>query len=145
MLDQKGRRPSVATRRTGYVFATVFNAAVLYAIHSWPGWQQVPFLTSETKQVLSWVSASLIAGLGANVVYVLADPPWLKSLGDLVITGIGLVAIIRIWQVFPFDFGETSFDWALLVRILLGIGFFGSIAAMIVQSVVLVADGSRRR
>ena len=142
MLDQKGRRPSVATRRTGYVFATVFNAAVLYAIHSWPGWQQVPFLTSETKQVLSWVSASLIAGLGANAVYLLADPPWLKSLGDLVITGVGLVAIIRVWQVFPFDFGDT---WTLLARIMLAIGFFGSILAMIVQLVVLVADGSRLR
>ncbi|TCC06073.1 hypothetical protein [Kribbella soli] len=145
MLKRTGRRPSRAGRRTGYVFAIVFNAAALYAIHFWPGWQQVPFLTSETQQILGWVTASLIAGLGANVVYLLVDPPRLKSLGDLVITGIGLVAIIRVWQVFPFDFGDTSFDWAMLVRIMLGIGFVGSIVAMIVQLVVLVADGSRAR
>ena len=145
MLKQNEHRPSRATRRTGYVFAVGINAAVLYAIQSWPGWQEVPFLTARTEQVLGWVAASLIAGLGANAAYLLTDPPWLKSLGDLVITGIGLVAIIRVWQVFPFDFGDASFDWALLMRILLGIAFFGSIAAMIVQSVVLVADGSRRR
>ena len=145
MLKETSRRPSLATRRTGYVFAILFNAAVLYAIHSWPGWQEVPFLTSETRQVLGWVTASLIAGLGANVVYLLADPPWLKSLGDLTITGIGLAAIIRVWQVFPFDFADTSFDWTLLVRIMLAIAFFGSILAMIVQAVVLVANVSRVR
>ncbi|TDO69175.1 hypothetical protein EV651_101214 [Kribbella sp. VKM Ac-2571] len=145
MLKRTERRPSRASRRTGYVFATVFNAAALYAIHFWPGWQQLSFLTSETQQILGWVTASLIAGLGANVVYLLVDPPQLKALGDLVITGVGLVAIIRVWQVFPFDFGDASFDWALMLRIMLGIGFFGSILAMIVQFVVLVAHGSRAR
>jgi hypothetical protein len=65
------------------------------------------------------------------------DPPWLKSLGDLATTGIGLVAIIRVWQVFPFDFGDSSFDWALLVRIMLAVGFFGSVVALIVQIVTL--------
>ncbi|MER7244880.1 hypothetical protein [Kribbella sp. NPDC000426] len=146
MLKQTTRRrPSSATRRTGYAAAIVVNAAMLYAIHSWPGWQQVPFLTASTTQVLGWVTATLIAGLAGNLVYLWSDPPWLKSLGDLVITGIGLVAIIRVWQVFPFDFGTASFDWAVLVRIALAVGFFGSIAAMIVQVVVLVADGARVR
>ncbi|MET9274784.1 hypothetical protein [Kribbella sp. NPDC003557] len=142
MLKQTERGPSRATRRTGYVFAVVFNAVALYAIQVWPGWQEVPFLTSETEQVLGWVSATLIAGLAVNVVYLLTDPRWLKSLGDLTVTGIGLVAIIRVWQVFPFDFGDP---WVPTTRILLAIGFFGSIAAMIVQLVVLVADGSRAR
>lgn len=145
MLKQTQRRPSAATRRTGYVFAVVFNAVALYAIHAWPGWQRVPFVTAETEQVLGWITATLIFGLGANVVYLLADPPWLKSLGDLVVTGVGLVAIVRVWQVYPFDFGDASFDWALVVRILLAIGFFGSIVAMLVQLVMLVAAGSRAR
>ncbi|MEV6269657.1 hypothetical protein AB0L64_20990 [Kribbella sp. NPDC051936] len=142
MLKQIERRPSRASRRTGYVFAVMFNAVALYAILVWPGWQQVPFLTSDTEQVLGWVSATLIAGLAVNVVYLLTDPRWLKSLGDLTVTGVGLVAIIRVWQVFPFDFGDP---WVPLARIALAIGFFGSIAAMIVQLVVLVADGSRAR
>ncbi|NUR98133.1 MAG: hypothetical protein HOV67_23125 [Kribbellaceae bacterium] len=144
-MKQTSRRPSTAVRRTGYVISTALNAAMLFAVHAWPGWQRVPFLTSETKDVLGWVTATLLAGLGANIVYLRFDPPWLKSLGDLVITGIGFGAIIRVWQVFPFDFGDASFDWALVVRIMLAIGFFGSIAAMLVQLVVVVADGSRVR
>ncbi|GAA1579521.1 MULTISPECIES: hypothetical protein [Kribbella] len=145
MLKQTRRRPSSATRRTGYAFAILINVAVLYAIHYWPGWQRAPFLTSATTQVLGWVTAALIAGLAANAVYLGADPPWLKSLGDLVITGIGFVAIIRVWQVFPFDFGNASAAWEVILRVALAIGFFGSIAAMIVQVVVLMADGSRVR
>ena len=36
-----------------------------------------------------------------------------------------LAATVRMWQVFPFDFGSSSFDWALLVRILLVLGIVG--------------------
>ncbi|MGW7680154.1 hypothetical protein ACWGID_05405 [Kribbella sp. NPDC054772] len=142
MLKQTNHRASPGTRRTGYVIAILINTAVLFAIYSWPGWQTVPFLTAETTAVLGWVTASLIAGLVANVCYLVTDPPWLKSLGDVGITGIGLVAVVRVWQVFPFDFGDSSFDWTLLLRIMLAVGFFGSIVALIVQ---LVSFGRARR
>jgi hypothetical protein len=39
-----------------------------------------------------------------------------KSLGELVTTGIGLAVLVRIWQVFPFDFAGWSVDWSWLVR-----------------------------
>ena len=63
----------------------------------------MPFLTSAITQVLVLVNLSLDAGLAVNLVYLAYDPPWLKSLGDLATTGIGLAAAIRVWQVFPFD------------------------------------------
>lgn len=46
----------------------------------------------------------------ANLVYLLHDPRWLKALGDVVTTAVGLVAVLRMWAVFPFDFGDSSFD-----------------------------------
>ncbi|MBF6177258.1 Uncharacterised protein [Nocardia otitidiscaviarum] len=127
------RRPSTAARRAGYVVAALCNAVLLYAIHAWPGWDALPFLTEDTPRVLWLVTASLIAGLITSVVYLPADPPWLKSLGDLVTTGIGLAATIRVWQVFPFDFGSATFDWALVFRILLAIAIAGAVVGMIVQ------------
>jgi len=141
MLQKTVRRPSQAARRTGYVIAMLVNVALLFAIYSWPGWEAAPFLTAATPQVLGWVSASLIAGLAANVVYLVTDPPWLKSLGDLVITGIGLGAMIRVWQVFPFDFGDASFDWAFVFRLLLIVGIVGSVVGLAVQFVTLVRTG----
>jgi len=67
-------------------------------------------------------------------VYLAYDPPWLKSLGDLATTGIGLAAAIRIWQVFPFD---LSSGWSIAVRVLLIVAIAGSCIALAVQAVAL--------
>ena len=90
-------RPPACTRQAGYGLAIAFNAAFLFVLNGWPGWQAIPFLTSDTVQVLWLVNLSLAAGIAANAVYLAYDPPWLKSFGDLVMTGIALAAAIRIW------------------------------------------------
>jgi hypothetical protein len=106
----------------------------LFIINGWPGWQAMPFLASDMNQVLWLVNLSLAAGVAANVVYVAYDSPWLKSLGDLVTTGIGLAAAILIWQVFPFN---LSSGWSTAVRVLLVIAIAGSCIALVTQIVSL--------
>ncbi|HXZ77996.1 MAG TPA: hypothetical protein VEH31_44965 [Streptosporangiaceae bacterium] len=128
------RRPSAGARRAGYCFGIVFSTALLVVLNSWPGWQAIPFLTSDTGQVLWLVNLSLAAGIAANVVYLAYDPPWLTSLGDLATTGIGLAAAIRIWQVFPF---ALSSGWSAAVRALLVVAIAGSCIALVVQIVSL--------
>lgn len=129
-LTDPARRPSAGARRAGYCVAVAFSTAVLVILNGWPGWQALPFLTSDTGQVLWLVNLSLAARIAANVVYVAYDPPWLKSLGDLATTGIGLAAAIRIWQVFPFD---LSSGWSTAVRVLLVIAIAGSCIALVTQ------------
>jgi hypothetical protein len=128
------RRPSAGARRTGYGLAIVFSMAMLVLLNVSPGWQAIPFLTSDTTQVLWLVNLSLAAGIAASLVYLAYDPPWLKSLGDLATTGIGLATAIRIWQVFPFD---LSSGWAAGVRALLVVAIAGSCIALLVQIVTL--------
>ncbi|GAB2728826.1 hypothetical protein [Nocardioides pakistanensis] len=138
-------RPSVAARRTGYVIAALVNAVLLYLVNVWPGWEELPFLTSETTEVLGWVNASMIAGIITNLVYVGRDTNRVRAAGDLVTTGIGLVAMVRMWQVFPFDFDLSGLDWAIVARVFLVIGIVGSAIAMVVRLVSLLSDtGSRR-
>jgi hypothetical protein len=128
-------RPSAAARRGGYAAGVIIGAALLFVLNAWPGWQWVPFLTSDTTQVLWLVNLSLAAGLAANVVYLAYDPPWLRSLGDLVTTSIGLAAAIRIWQVFPFDFQGSA--WSTVARVLLILAIVGSCIAILVNLVSL--------
>ena len=109
-------RPPAAARRFGFGVAAAVNAAIWFVINVWPGWQQVPFLTEETSLVLWLVNISLIAGVVVNVVFAAYDSPWVKSLGDLITTSIGLVVLVRVWQVFPFDFSGYSANWAVLAR-----------------------------
>lgn len=81
-----------------------------------------------------WSTLSLAAGIAASAVYLAYDPPWLKSLGELATTGIGLAAAIRLWQVFPFT---LSSGWSIAVRVLLVVAIAGSCIALVVQIVSL--------
>jgi hypothetical protein len=128
------RRPSAGARRAGYGLAVVFSAAMLVVLNAAPGWQAIPFLTSDTAQVLGLVNLSIAAGIAANLTYLFYDPPWLKSLGELVTTGIGLAAAIRIWQVFPFD---VSSGWSAAVQTLLVVCIAGSCIALLAQIITL--------
>ena len=69
------------------------------------------------RLVIGLVNLSIVVNLGANVVSLLRDPPWLKALGDMLTTVVGLVALARIWQVFRFDFGNRSFEGTPVVRV----------------------------
>jgi hypothetical protein len=133
-LTDPARRPSAGARRAGYCIAIAFSAALLFVLNARPGWQAMPFLTSDAGQVLWLVNLSLAAGIAANVVYLAYDPPWVRSLGDLVTTGVGLAAAIRIWQVFPF---ALSSGWSTAVRVLLVVAIAGSCIALVVQIVSL--------
>lgn len=133
-LTDPARRPSAGARRAGYCVAIAFSAAFLFVLNARPGWQQMPFLTSDISQVLWLVNLSLAAGIAVNAVYVAYDPPWLKSLGDLATTGIGLATVIRVWQVFPFD---LSSGWSIAVRVLLMVAIIGSCIALVVQVISL--------
>jgi hypothetical protein len=133
-LTDKGRRQSAGARRAGYCLAIGFSAALLIVLNGSPGWQAIPFLTSDTDQVLWLVNLSLAAGIAANVVYLAYDPPWVRSPGDLVTTGIGLATAIRIWQVFPF---ALSSGWSTAVRVLLVVAIAGSCIALVVQIISL--------
>lgn len=137
-MTTKAQTDRAAGRRAGYVVAALLNAAMLYAVHVWPGWEVLPFLTEETPQVLGLVTASIVAGLLTNIVYLVSDPAWLRTVGDLVTTSIGLAALIVIWQVFPFDFTAYSFDWELVARVLLVVAIVGSAIGILVAAGKLV-------
>jgi hypothetical protein len=138
--DTSIRRPSPATRRVGYGIAATINLVLLYLVNGRPGWDAIPFLNDATSDVIPLVNASLVASAVINLVQLLHDPRWLVALGGMVTTAIGSAALVRLWQVFPFDFGDTSVNWPLLARIALAVGLIGSLIGFVVQAVVLVGS-----
>ncbi|ANC29711.1 hypothetical protein [Isoptericola dokdonensis] len=131
-------RPAVGSRRAGYLVGAAVQVLLLVGLHGWPGWESAPFLTARTVEVLPAVDAAIVVGLVAQLVYVVADPPRLRALGDVVVTAVGLVAIVTVWNVFPFTFPGQTFDWELLVRILLVLGAVGSVLVILAGLVRLV-------
>lgn len=124
--------PSVAGRRAGYAVAMAVNLILLFVVNVSPGWQAVPFLTESTTEVLLLVNLTMLVAVVANAVYSVFDPPWVRALGDAVTTSVGLASLVRIWQVFPFDFDTTSVPWDLLARWVIGVGIVGCVVAIIV-------------
>jgi hypothetical protein len=136
-------RPSSAARRSGYVVAALVNAVLLWLVHVWPGWDAVPFLDDDFREVLPWVDAAMWGGVVANALYVVRDPRWLIALGGAVTTAIGLGAAVALWQVFPFDL-DGSEAWTVLVRIGLGLAIAGSVIAIVVDLVAFIRAIARR-
>jgi hypothetical protein len=132
------RRPSPAARRLGYTIAMAVNAVMLYLVNVSPGWDAVPFLTHDTTQVVGWVNASIAASIIANALYLAMDPRWFRALGETIVTVVGLVAMVKLWQVFPFAFDDVGVPWHLIVRWLLAVGIVGSAIGIIANVVTFV-------
>jgi hypothetical protein len=130
-------RPSTASRRAGYVIAAAINAAVLWLIHEWPGWDAVPFLTTDFETVLWLIDLSLVVTIALNLLYLVRDPRWLTAAGAVVTTVIGLAAAVRMLRVFPFDFGDSEF-WPVVVRVLLWLAIIGAGIGIVANLVTLV-------
>ncbi|WP_323095773.1 hypothetical protein [Intrasporangium sp. YIM S08009] len=133
------RVPPPASVAGGNLGAAVVNGVLYYLINVAPGWQAVPFLTADTPRVLPAVNAAIIASIVVNIVTALVRAPRLRALGDVVTIGFGIVALIELWTVFPFDYGPDS-AWTVVTRVLLAVGFVGSGFGLLV-SLVRIATG----
>lgn len=74
---EKTRRPSVRSRRAGYLVGAVLNSVLLVLINGRPGWDAVPFLTAGFASVVGAVDLALIASLVTSLVHLWRDPEWL--------------------------------------------------------------------
>lgn len=146
MASTTTHRPRTGARRFGYVVAILVNLILAWLVAVWPGWDVVPFLTEDTTDVLPFVYASIATSILVNLVYVADDRPAVKATGELVNALVGFVSVIRIWQVFPFDFDGQWVGWEWLVYIALVVGGFGTAIGAVVQVVTLVriAVGQQR-
>jgi hypothetical protein len=120
------RRPPRSARRVGYVLGLAINLLLLWLVTVDPGWRFVPFLTEDFVAVLGLVIVSLLVGAAINLVYLAADPRWLKHLGEAVTATIACVILARMWSIFPIDLGEGWGGWEPALRVLIGLACIGT-------------------
>lgn len=138
MVDRGASGTVTAPSRTGAAVQVVLGAALLVAVNAWPGWRAVPFLTEDTARVLGVVNLSLAAGVAVNLAAALLARPWVRAVADVLTSALGLLATLRVLQVFPFRFAEPGFDWAVLARVLLVLGLVGGAIGLVVAVVAAV-------
>lgn len=136
-------RISRQARQFGYLVAVAINAVMLYVANRLLEWEWPSFLTQDFDQVLPIVQASLIAGVVINLAYVGFDAPWFKSVGQIVISAIGLAVAVRMFTVFPFDFSRYDFAWDTVARAVIVVAMIGSALAIVVETLKLFRTGLR--
>lgn len=141
-VHETGRATQSAGRRVGYLFAVGFNLVFLWIAHHLLEWQWPRFLTVEFEDLLPILSASIVASIVVNLLWVVADPKWFKALGNIVTSSFAIAVGVRTLEVFPFDFSTYARDWSGLVRVVVILAIVGSTAAVLVNIVKLVSGAA---
>lgn len=137
------RRPPAAVRRAGYGMAALVQLAMLYVVNWWPGWHSATFLTPDAAQVVWLFNLAIAVGVVFDLAFLVHDPRWLTALGDVVTAGLGLAVLVRTWKVFPFQFTDTTIDWALFVRFGLGLAIVGAAVGLFARCISLLTEALR--
>jgi hypothetical protein len=124
-------------RRSGYVIAIAVNVVMLYVVNNLLAWNLLPFLTDDFGRVLWLIDISLLATIMVNFVYLAYDQSWFRSLGQIGLNLISLVVAVRMYQVFPFDFSGSTFDWTQIARVVIIFTILGTAVGAIVEAVKL--------
>jgi len=104
-------------RQFGYLVAVAVNAALFYIVSHVTEWGWPSFLTKDFDRVDQLILISIGATIIANLAYAAYDELVFKSFAEATLNVISLVATIRVYQVFPFDFTGSQFDWTWVARL----------------------------
>ncbi|MFP4073529.1 MAG: hypothetical protein ACLFVZ_05785 [Actinomycetota bacterium] len=126
-------------RRTGYAVTILFNLALLLVVINLLEWDVFPWLTDDFSTVVPWIGFSLVASIALNLAYLSQDSRPLRSFGQMVLNLIGIVVISQVFRVFPFDFSQYSFNWEVVVRLLLALAMLGAGIGVITETVKLAS------
>jgi len=132
-------------RRAGYVIAIAVNVVMLYVVNNLLAWDVLPFLTEDFGQVLWLIDISLLATIVINLIYVAYDQAWFRSLGQIGLNLISLVVAVRMYQVFPFDFSGSTFDWTQVARVVIIVTILGTVVGAIAEAWKLARLGLKSR
>jgi hypothetical protein len=133
-------RPSAATRRFGYVVAIAVNAGLLYVVNNLLAWEWPPFLTEDFDRVLPLLNVSIVASMVVNGAFLVFDPRWFKTAGDVVTAVFSLAVAGRTLAVFPFDFTPYAFDWETVTRVLLVLMIVAISIGIVAGAVKVIVD-----
>ncbi len=136
------RRSRRIDARIPYLLSMLGYAVVLILVNVRPGWESVPFLTSDAEPVVALFNLTLIVGLASQAVYVVDDRPRLRAGFTYGIALLYLIVLANLWKDLPIDFGDWDPSWASATRlVVLGLAVWAFVIAA--RAAVRVVLGRR--
>jgi hypothetical protein len=105
-------------RKAGYIGTIVFTVAFIYVINNLLFWK-ISWLSPSFANIQWIFNISLGITLIANIVFLIADPLWLKSVGQLAMNIASFAVIFNLYKVFPFITSETTHKTINVILIIL--------------------------
>jgi hypothetical protein len=116
-------RNKTKERTAGYIFAIIFNLIILYIVNNLLNWQ-IYFITPAFNEVLWIINLSIVTTIIGNTLLLLYSPVVFRHLIKIIMNTINFIAVYFVYQVFPFNFYNSFFNWGLsifLVLVMIGL------------------------
>lgn len=133
-LDTPGR----VLASIGHLIAIAVNLVLLYVVRNLGEWDVLSFLTDDYDKVIGPLSVSIIAAIIGRALRIVFPGRRIGLLIEGVVTVFGFYALLRIFQVFPFEFDPDGFRWDLVARFVLVVGLLGSAIGILVTPLRLL-------
>lgn len=126
-VDEKGVRrwhkeKSLTARRGEQVWAIIWNLVFLWILHKIPEWQP-GFLTDSFGAVAGILVVNAWVQIGGNLLMLVFPLRGLRYLATIVTEACGLVVILTLYYIFPFDFthfhGLGWLNWLLPILLII--------------------------
>lgn len=119
-------------RTTEYVVAIIFNIIFLYIVNNLLNWH-IYFITPAFNEVIWIINLSVIATIIGNALLLLYGRESFRHIIKIIMNIISFVAIYFVYEIFPFNFYNSFFNWGLsifLILIMIGL-IIASVAEVI--------------
>jgi uncharacterized membrane protein len=144
---------SRAARITGSAFAIAWSIALIIFFNFFSNYigyykgdhQWQTLITSDFPSWLPFITVNLILVIVGHTILIIFDKHWLRQVIEIVLSIFGLVSIISLLTIFPFDFSvlpnPTASYWAWLgLKIFLILICVGTVIGVIVRFIRFIVD-----
>jgi uncharacterized membrane protein len=140
---------SYAGRVVGYSFAIFFNVAALIFFsffHKYIAWYhtaangvvtRLPLLNGDYFMWLPILITGIIITIGGNIIMIIFDHYWVRSIVQMVIDLVSIVVIANLVAIFPFNFGVIP-NSGLSEGLQVGLPIFLIVVAVLLGIAILV-------
>ena len=105
-------------RTTEYIVAIIFNIIFLYIVNNLLNWH-IYFISPSFNEVIWIINLSVIATIIGNALMLLYRVESFRHIIKIIMNIISLVAVYFVYEVFPFNFYNSFFNWGLSIFLIL--------------------------
>ena len=126
----KKQKAAIQTK-VEYVINALVNLAMIYIVGKLSGWFH--FFTSDFSKVLTLFYISYGITTLFYVIFLFYDKPLFKSIVKVVMNFISIVVLIRLLNVFPFDFSMLGKTFETIFKFVMILSIFGIIIGTVTE------------